>query len=252
MRIATGGPGLSDLLRPSSMRFDENFWNREKGPSKLRPEQERFLDTKRFDRVPAKFDKDNYDYRQSRSQEKELYCSDCDVWVRARDQMQVHKEGKEHRRRSVKVPVYECKLCLISVPCQDTLDNHMKGKDHLKRVKELNETRKARGETTGGEDGGYMTGPLEMARLSNNEKEELLRLRKENSILQGKCKEGLKEREQLKEQLRRQARFCRDNHQEDRKPKKEQKEEKPSPSHLQRGEYFEFEENDFKMKYEYE
>ena len=101
--------------------------------------------------------------------------------------------------------------------------------------------------------GGYMTGPLEMARLANNEREELLRLRKEISILQGKYKEGLEEREQLKEQLRRQARFCRDNHQEDRKSKMEPKEEKPSPRHRHGGdgEYVEYEEKDFKIKFEY-
>ena len=245
VRELTGGRGISDLVKPARMVYDDNFWNREKGQRRLRPEQERFLDTKRFDRIQSKFDKDKY--RQSRTKEEELYCSDCDVYVRTRDQMQAHQEGKEHRRRSGKVPVFECKLCLVKVPCQDTLDNHMRGKTHLKRAKELTEARKARGETTEREeDVGYMTGPLEMARLTNNEKEELSRLRKDHAILQGRYKELLQERDQL----RRQVRLGRENQQEDRKPK----EEKPSPSHRQGGdlgEYFEYEEKDFKIKYEY-
>ena len=242
VRNITGGPGISDLVMPARMVYDDNFWNREKGPRKLRPEQERFLDTKRFDRVKPRFDKNNYNVHRSRTKERELYCSDCDVWVRARDQMQVHKEGKEHRRRSVKVPVYECKLCLISVPCQDTLDNHMKGKSHLKRAKEFKEARRARGETMGREEEeeeeGYMTGPLEMARLNHNETEELIKLRKEKVILQGKYKETLQELHELRKQVR----FCRDNHQEDRKPKME-------PNEQYFDEYFENEEKDFKMLY---
>ena len=249
VRRLTGGPGISDLVKPATMVYDDNYWNREKGSRRLRPEQERFLDTKRFDGVQSKFDKNNY--RQARTKVEDLYCSDCDVYVRTRDQMQAHQEGKEHKRRSVKVPVFECRLCLIKVPCQDTLDNHMRGKTHLKRAKELTEARKARGETTGREeeDGGYMTGPLEMARLTNNEKEELIRLRKEHAILQGKYKEILQEREQL----RRQVRLCRESHQEDRKPKMEPKEEKPSPRHRHGGdgEYVEYEEKDFKTKFEY-
>ena len=233
MRNWNGGLGMSDLLRPSREQYDPDFWNREKGERRLRPEQERFLDTKRFDRIESKFDQENY--RQSRPSEKELHCSDCNVWVRSRDQMQAHKEGKEHKRRTTKVQVFECKLCLITVPCQDTLNNHMRGQKHIKRATELREARKARGEITGEEEeeGGYRTGPLEMASLKNNEREELLRLRKENVILQEKYKETLRE----KEELRRQVRFCKDNHQEDRKPKMESEKEKPSIKHYH-GEYF--------------
>ena len=81
-----------------------------------------------------------------------------------------------------------------------------------------------------------MTGPLEMARLHNNEREELLRLRKEVVILQGKYKESLREREEL----RRQVRFYSDNHRHWDKadpkvePKVEYEDEKPSSCHLHR------------------
>ena len=246
----TGGRGTSDLLMPSEDVYDSDYWNKEKGPRRLRPEQERYLDTKRFDRLQPKFDQESY--RKARPTEKELHCSDCDVWVKTKDQMQAHKEGKEHRKRTAKVQVFECKLCLIKVPCQDTLDNHMRGQKHIKKAKELSEARKARGETTGREEmeeEGYRTGPMEMARLNNNEREELHRLRKQHAILQEKYKESLRE----KEQLRRQVRFYRDNYQEDRKPKMESEEQKPSTSQHLRGEYFEYEEKDFdvKMKYKY-
>ena len=59
----------------------------------------------------------------------------CDVWVRARDQMQAHKDGANHQKKSGKIKRYERKLCLIQVPCEDTLNNHMRGKDHLKKEK---------------------------------------------------------------------------------------------------------------------
>ena len=240
LRHKTGGLGYSDLLMPSKEVYDPDFWNREKGPRRLRPEQERFRDTKRFDRAEAKFDRDTYP--RARLTVKELHCPDCDVWVRTRDQMQAHKEGKEHQRRTAKVEVFECNLCRITVPCQVTLDNHMRGKDHIKRAAERREARKARGEITGTEEGGYRTGPMEMARLNNNEREELARLRKEHAILQEKYKMILREREQW----RRQARFCSDNHhhQEDRKTKMEPEEQRPSTSRLHKDEYFEYEEKD--------
>ena len=85
--------------------------------------------------------------------------------------MQNHKEGAEHLKRTAKVMVFECKLCHVNVPCQDTLNNHMRGKDHIKREKQLMESRKQRGEVPA-EEGGYRTGPLEMAMLSENEREE--------------------------------------------------------------------------------
>ena len=69
------------------------------------------------------------------------------------------------------------------VTCQDTLDNHMRGKDHIKREKQLQEQR---WEDNGG--GGYKTGPREMAKLSNNEMEEMVQLRQRVKILQDKVK----------------------------------------------------------------
>ena len=115
-------------------------------------------------------------------------------WVKSRDQMQNHKEGAEHRRRSAKVPVYECELCHIRVTCQDTLNNHMRGKDHIKRAKELEESMKRRGEMTE-EEGGYRTGPLEMKLLRDDEREELERLRRENITLKRKVQGYREDRE---------------------------------------------------------
>ena len=131
VRTVTGGRGLNDMLRPNQdcFNYDDNYWDRERGARKLRPEQERFLDTSRLDSVKAKFDNDLYDYGQFKYNEEELYCDICDVWTRSRDQMQAHKEGANHKKKSTKVQRYQCKLCLIEVPCQDTLDNHMRGRD---------------------------------------------------------------------------------------------------------------------------
>ena len=180
--------GLKDVLVPSG--FDQNFWNKERGPRKLRPEQERMLDTSRFDQMPTKFDPSSYDNGQYRFDENELYCSVCDVWVRSRDQMQAHKDGANHQKKSAKIKRYECTLCLIQVPCQDTLNNHMRGKDHLKRAGQLMEQRRQRGEEDAGQGiEGYKTGPLEMQKLNNNQHEELLRLKQENRILKLKVEE---------------------------------------------------------------
>ena len=74
VRLITGGRGLQDVLVPDKSTFDENFWKREKGPQKLRPDQERFLDTKSFDKMPATFDKRDYDYGQYKFDPKELHC----------------------------------------------------------------------------------------------------------------------------------------------------------------------------------
>ena len=82
---------------------------------------------------------------------------------------------------------------MIEVPCQDTLDNHMRGKDHINRQMQLQEQRRERGEGEENKVGGYKTGPREMAKLSNSEREELIQLRKQNKILQEG--EGLPDRE---------------------------------------------------------
>jgi len=210
MRELTGGQyGLSEMLMPSREVYDPDFWNKEKGPKRLRPEQERFLDTKRLDLIPAKFDPKKFNMNERR---EELYCSDCDVWVKSRNQMQNHKEGAKHLKRTAKVMVFECKLCHVNVPCQDTLNNHMRGKDHIKREKQLMESRKQRGEVPE-EEGGYRTGPLEMERLGDTEREELARLRKENDILKRKLKDqaGLrKENDILKRKLKDQRTQIRD------------------------------------------
>ena len=149
--------------------------------------------------MKAKFDKDNYDHGQFRFKRRDLYCESCDVWVRSRDQMQAHKEGANHKKKSSRVAVYECKLCLIKVPCQDTLNSHMRGKDHIKRVNQLAESRRARGEVGEKEEEevGYKTGPLEMMKLRNDEREELGRLRRENEILRTKVQQYIQVRMEL-------------------------------------------------------
>ena len=110
----------------------------------------------------------------------------------------------------IPVETFACSVCRVSAPCQFTLNNHLEGKDHLKRVKEIQESRKLRGKE---EKGGYRTGPLEMTRLRETEREELERLRRHNNILKMKL-EGFKREESVEEQekLMRQVRFCRENH----------------------------------------
>ena len=253
MRQRTGGLGLGDLLQPSSEMYDEKYWDRERGQRSLRPEQERFLDTARLDKVQAKFDPTNYDHGQFRYKRKELYCESCDVWVRSRDQMQAHREGANHKKKSSRVAVFECQLCLIKVPCQDTLNSHMRGKDHIKRVNQLTEARrKARAEAgqqqqqEEEEELGYKTGPLEMMKLRDDEREELGRLRRENEILRTKVGRYVREREQTRrelEELRREVRRCRDNTQVSLKRETEET-NRPSTSQVKRepglkAEYFE-------------
>ena len=72
MRNKTG-KSLNDNLVPSYADYKENFWNENKGPRKLRPEQERFLDTERLDDVPAKLDRERYDNGQYKFNKKEMY-----------------------------------------------------------------------------------------------------------------------------------------------------------------------------------
>jgi len=64
----------------SSASETERFWLEQKS-KKLRPEHERFLDTTRFDNIPAKFDPNNYDHGQFKYKEKENYCEKCDVYT---------------------------------------------------------------------------------------------------------------------------------------------------------------------------
>merc|ERR1719209_571484 len=88
---------------------------------------------------------------------------------------------------SAKVQRFRCDLCLIDVPCRDTLDNHMRGKDHIKRVKQLEEQRREKGEVVDEEGAsGYRTGPREMAKLEQTEREELEQLRKTVKTLRAK------------------------------------------------------------------
>ena len=172
--------GLNDVLVPKCDNFDPNFWVQDKGPQKLRPAQERFLDTERFDAVPANFDSSKYDYGEYKSNESELFCEPCNVQVRYRHQMQVHKEGANHKKKFAKVQRFYCPLCLVQASSQETLDNHMRGKEHIKRVMEREERRRLQGrggDDLDGDNSGYRTGLREMARLSNDDFEELEKLR---------------------------------------------------------------------------
>jgi len=184
------GKSLNENLVLNYDDYDEDYWHQNKGDRKLRPDQERFLDTKRLDNVPAKFDRERYDNGQYKFNEKELHCEICNVWVRSRDQMEAHKQGKNHKKKSAKVQRFHCPLCMVDVPCQDTLNNHMMGKDHIKREKQLAEKRKQRGELDADEnDSGYKVGPLEMAKLKDDQEEENKRLRIENQNLRAKLAE---------------------------------------------------------------
>ena len=152
--------------------------------------------------MPAKFDPDNYDHGQFKYKKEENYCEKCDVYTKTRDQMQAHKEGANHKKMCAKVQRFRCDLCLIDVPCRDTLDNHMRGKDHIKRVKQLEEERRKKGELVD-EDGtrGYRTGPVEMAKLEHTEREELERLRKQVKILQAKVQDQNKKLAKCRQEL---------------------------------------------------
>ena len=215
MRKKTG-KSLMDNLVPT---YDEDFWNRNKGPRNLRPEQERFLDTKQFDNVPAKFNRESYDNGQYRLSEKELHCEVCDVWVRSRDQMESHKEGANHKKKSAPVQRFQCQLCHIKVTCQDTLNNHMRGMSHLKKVADLAEQRKRRGDYDAEEDdSGYKVGPIEMAKLKDNQEEENKRLKLENQNLramlveyQDKHKKCVREHGNM-EDFRKYKQYYLDNH----------------------------------------
>ena len=77
VRQATGlALGLTEALVPDKekLQYDDKFWDRQRGGVRLRPEQEKFLDTTRYDRMEAKFKKDRYDGGQFRFSEEELHC----------------------------------------------------------------------------------------------------------------------------------------------------------------------------------
>ena len=112
--------------------------------------------------------------------------------------MQNHKNGKNHNKKIAKVYRFECHLCLVTVTSQSSLDDHMKGKSHIKAVKQLEEQRRKRGEIDQDEDSiGYKTGPAEMAKLKNDEFEELVKLRQENKILKNEMKDYQKLKQQF-------------------------------------------------------
>ena len=62
----------------------------------LKPEQERYLDTSRFDQVQPKYDPRSQDQDQGRLKRKQYYCSKCDVYTKTISQMQAHEEGIKH------------------------------------------------------------------------------------------------------------------------------------------------------------
>ena len=50
------------------------------------------------------------------------------MWVTLRDQMQAHKEGNKHKRKTDKVVKHSCPICLIEVTCKDILENQYEGR----------------------------------------------------------------------------------------------------------------------------
>ena len=204
VRVARG-KGLSDMLRPDQekMEYDDRYWEREDRERRgrvLLPEQERFLDISRLDTVRPKFNARKYDMGQYKFSEKEMHCATCDVWTKSRHDMESHKAGANHKKKSGRVQRFECTLCVgVVVTCQDTLDSHMRGKDHIKRVaerdKQMQEMKKERGEEEEIVTGGYKTGPREMAKLTSSEKEELVQLRQTVKTLQDRVKRYQVEKE---------------------------------------------------------
>ena len=137
----------------------------------------------------SRFDSKDYDYGEVKYREKEQHCEICDVWTRSMDQMQAHRDGANHKKKSANVQRFSCSLCLIEVPCQDTLNNHMRGKNHLKRLMHWQEQSRDRGEVEENVKVGYNTGPREMAKLSNSQMVELEQLRYTAKVLQDKVKQ---------------------------------------------------------------
>ena len=65
---------------------------------------------------------------------KLLHCDKCDVWVQNSIQLQIHKWGKNHMKKSKMVVRHFCNICLIEVSCNYTLEIHKLGKTHKKRM----------------------------------------------------------------------------------------------------------------------
>lgn len=175
------GKGLAEVMQtdPDHFGYDENFWARESSGSRSRREEiARQQENSHYSRTPVKFDKATYDFGQFNSSSDELYCADCDVRTLTRDQMQCHKNGQTHKKRTTLVKVYSCELCYVTVPCQDTLDNHKRGKSHLKRVQELEDQRRRSGEYTGPGLSRSEVAELELLRVrASNQQRQLATLR---------------------------------------------------------------------------
>ena len=213
IRKKCGGKSLSEVLVLNSEDIDENYWKKDKGPRMLRPDQERFLDTARFDNIPAKFDSKTYDNGQYKCIEDELFCKDCCVWTRSRVEMENHKSGSKHQKRFKPVKRYHCDLCQVDVTCQVTLNNHMRGRDHLKRKCELMEKRKERGQLSMEDnEQGYKTGPLEMVQLNKSDYEELANLKVQNKNLQRMVKEYQEKYRKCDTELKAYKKWCQEEH----------------------------------------
>lgn len=137
LRVGTGYGLKARNPTSGKVEYDSSFRQRERGPRNLKPEQKRWLDEKGLDKIESKFKLNDYDRGQFNTSNPEFHCEPCGVWVKQRDQMQAHKEGKNHKKKCEKVIRHHCEICLIDVTCKETLENHKQGKDHIKREKQL-------------------------------------------------------------------------------------------------------------------
>jgi len=194
LRITTGN-GVKARHPPTGigkLQYDDRLWKREKA----QPEQERWLDESRLDKIKPKFQGDSYDQGQFSFRQKEFHCDVCDVWVRSRDQMQQHKDGNNHKKMTKKVVRYHCDICLIGVTCRDSLESHKKGADHIRRAKQQAEKRKRMGQDE-------LEGMQDSKSLEEYKKENY-DLKRQVKILQNKVK-----------QLQDYRRICKDTHEAD-------------------------------------
>lgn len=178
LRVGTGY-GIKARNPLGKVEYDSSFRQRERGPKHLEPEQKRWLDEKGLDKLEPKFKVNSYDKGQFNTSNPEFHCEPCGVWVKQRDQMQAHKEGKNHKKKCEKVIRHHCEICLIDVTCKETLENHKQGKDHVKREKQLEMQRRRMRERENDSEGsrddmeGFGAEALQTLEESNKKNREL-------------------------------------------------------------------------------
>jgi len=204
LRVGTGFGIKARTAGTGKVEYDSSFRQRERGPKNLKPEQKRWLDEKGLDKIEPKFKLNTYDKGQFDTGNPDFHCEPCGVWVKQRDQMQAHKEGKNHKKKCEKVIRHHCEICLIDVTCKETLENHKQGKDHVKREKQLEMSRRRMRErendTTGDE--------VEVYGGEAEHNETFEEMRKKNRELEQRIKILQSEMKKLQEHKKR----CLDTH----------------------------------------